>query len=183
MHKRMKCTRIMFLKNNKYNNKLIRFSIKKFCWFCENLFTWISIFLNYLWNKVLGICQKYVESKKSIPLWYVKSLAERSCLSNFRKAIYSYFYLHHYFQEKQFVFKIVGYLKERGFDEEVLRKVRESQVSYFVSLYNVTISFSILALLKNRSTSSGEDGRAGDFSDERSFIEGAIWHLNLYGFI
>ena len=73
-------------------------------------------------------------------------------------------------------FKIVGYLKERGFDE-VLRKVRESQVSYFVSFYNVTISLSILALLKNsmsRSTSSGEDRRAGDFSDERSFIEGAI---------
>ena len=56
-------------------------------------------------------------------------------------------------------FKIVGYLKERGFDE-VLKKVRESQVSYFVSLYNVTISLSILALLKNsnRSTSSGEEG-------------------------
>ena len=36
-------------------------------------------------------------------------------------------------------FKIVGYLKERGFDEEVLRKARESQGSYFVSLYNVTI--------------------------------------------
>ena len=51
-------------------------------------------------------------------------------------------------------------MKEGGFDEEALRKVRESQVSYFVSLYNVTISLSILALLKNsnRSTSSGEEG-------------------------
>ena len=80
-------------------------------------------------------------------------------------------------------FKIVGYLKERGFDEEVLRKARESQVSYFVSFYNVTISLSILALLKNsmsRSTSSGEDRRAGDFSDERSFIEGAIWLILLH---
>ena len=83
-------------------------------------------------------------------------------------------------------FKIVGYLKERGFDEEVLRKVRESQISYFVSLYYVTISLLILTLLKNsmnRSTSSGEDGRAGDVSDERSLIEGAIWHLNFYCFI
>ena len=83
-------------------------------------------------------------------------------------------------------FKITGYLKERGFDEEVLRKVRESQVSYFVSLYNVTISLSILDLLNNsmnRSMSSGEDRRACDFSDEKSFIEGAIWHLNFYCFI
>ena len=83
-------------------------------------------------------------------------------------------------------FKIVGYLKERGFDKEVLRKVRESQVSYFVSLYNVTISLSILGLRNNsmnRSTSSGEDWRACDFSDEKSFIEGAIWHLNFYCFI
>ena len=68
-------------------------------------------------------------------------------------------------------------MKERGFDEEVLRKVRESQVSYFVSLHNVTIRLSILALLKNstnRSTSRGEDGRADDFFNERSFIDGAI---------
>ena len=68
-------------------------------------------------------------------------------------------------------------MKERGFDKEVLRKVRESQVSYFVSLYNVTISLSILGLRNNsmnRSTSSGEDWRACDFSDEKSFIEGAI---------
>ena len=51
-------------------------------------------------------------------------------------------------------------MKECGFEEEVLRKVRESQVSYFVSLYNVTISLLLLALLKNsmnRSTSSGEE--------------------------
>ena len=52
-------------------------------------------------------------------------------------------------------------MKERGFHEDVLRKVRESQVTYFVSLYNVTISLLILGLLKNsmnRSTTSGEEG-------------------------
>ena len=68
-------------------------------------------------------------------------------------------------------------MKERGFDEEVLKKVRESQVSYFVSLYNVTISLSVLGLRNNsmnRSTSRGEDRTACDFSDEKSFIEGAI---------
>ena len=72
---------------------------------------------------------------------------------------------------------MVGYLKESGFDEEVLRKVRESQVRYFVSFYIVTISLSILALLNNsmnRSTSRGEDRTACDFSNERSLFEGAI---------
>ena len=72
---------------------------------------------------------------------------------------------------------MVGYLKESSFDEEVLRKVRESQVRYFVSFYIVTISLSILALLNNsmnRSTSRGEDRTACDFSNERSFFEGTI---------
>ena len=74
-------------------------------------------------------------------------------------------------------FSYLLYLKESGFDEEVLRKVRESQVSYFVFLYIVTISLSILALLNNsmnRSTSRDEDRTACDFSNERSFFEGTI---------
>ena len=142
---------------------------------------------------------------KSILLWYVKSLAERSSAFRilgkqyilvliatiiFRKNSLLWqvpiFIDALYWKIFPIYFKIVGYLKERGFDEEVLRKVRESQVSYFVSLYNVTISLSILDLLNNsmnRSTCSGEDRGACDFSDEKSLIEGAIWHLNFYCFI
>ena len=134
---------------------------------------------------------------KSILLWYVKSLAERSSAFRilgkqyilvliatiiFRKNSLLWqvpiFIDALYWKIFPIYFKIVGYLKESGFDEEVSRKVRESQVSYFVSLYIVTISLSILALLNNsmnRSTSRGEDRTACDFSNERSFFEGAIW--------
>ena len=34
----MKCTPIMFWEHNEYNNKLIRFKMKKSGWVCENLF-------------------------------------------------------------------------------------------------------------------------------------------------
>ena len=129
---------------------------------------------------------------KSILLWYVNGPAERSSVFRiFRKRYILVLIVIIIFRKNSLLwqvdifidtlhwkifpiyFKIVGYLKERGFDKEVLRKVKEFQVSYFVSLYNVTIVLSILALLNNsmnRSTSSGEDVRAGYFSDERSFM-------------
>ena len=138
---------------------------------------------------------------KSILLWRIKSLAERSSAFRifgkqyilvliatiiFRKNSLLWqvpiFIDALYWKIFPIYFKMVGYLKESGFDEEVLRKVRESQVRYFVSLYIVTISLSILALLNNsmnRSTSRGEDRTACDFSNERSFFEGAIWSPEL----
>ena len=134
---------------------------------------------------------------KSILLWHIKSLAERSSAFRifgkqyilvlivtiiFRKNSLLWqvpiFIDALYWKIFPIYFKIVGYLKESGFDEKVLRKVRESQLSYFVSLDIVTISLSILALLNNsmnRSTSRGEDRTACDFSNERLFFEGAIW--------
>ena len=134
---------------------------------------------------------------KSILLWYIKSLAKRcSAFRIFGKQYILVLIATIIFRKNSLLwqvpifidalywkifpiyFKIVGYLKETGFDEKVLRKVRESQLSYFVSLDIVTISLSILALLNNsmnRSTSRGEDRTACDFSNERLFFEGAIW--------
>ena len=134
---------------------------------------------------------------KSILLWYIKSLAERSSAFRILRKQYilvliatiifrkdsllwqvPIFVDALYWKIFPIYFKIVGYLKESGFDEKVLRKVRESQLSYFVSLDIVTISLSILALLNNsmnRSTSRGEDRTACDFSNERLFFEGTIW--------